>query len=105
MGALVALWVLVGKWGGLRRPLGLSREGGEGTLFPDPAAQLRVREPLAMYELLGAVLGKVLYEGILVELPLATVFLNRLLGRSNTLNDLPSLDPQAPSLVCVRACA
>ena len=89
---------------GFAPQLGLFCEGGEGTLFPNPAAQLRVREPLALFELLGAVLGKALYEGILVELPLATVFLNRLLGRSNTLNDLPSLDPQlAKSLLFLKS--
>ena len=60
-------------------------------------------ESLARFELLGAVLGKALYGGILVELPLAGFFLNRLLGRANTLNDLPSLDPQlAKSLLFLK---
>ena len=74
---------------------GLFCSGAEGTLFPNPAAHLRVgRDALPLFELLGAVLGKALYEGILVELPLAGFFLNRLLGRTNTINDMPSLDPQ-----------
>jgi len=35
-----------------------------------------------------------LYEGILVELPLASFFLSKLLGKFNYVNDLVSLDPQ-----------
>ena len=38
--------------------------------------------------------GKALYEGILVELPLAHFFLNKLLGRPNQVGDLYSLDPE-----------
>ena len=37
-------------------------------------------------------LGKAMYEGILVELPLAAFFLSKLRGRENELNDLSSLD-------------
>jgi len=72
---------------------GLFREGAEGALLPHPAAPLLRRNSTALYEFLGAVLGKTLYEGILVELPLAACFLNRLLSRTNTINDLPTLDP------------
>eukprot|EP00959_Pyramimonas_sp_CCMP1952_P025947 544694-Pyramimonas_sp.AAC.3 len=39
-------------------------------------------------------LGKALYEGILVELPFAAFFLSKLRGRDNELNDLSSLDPE-----------
>jgi ubiquitin-protein ligase E3 C len=37
-------------------------------------------------------LGKAMYEGILVELPFAAFFLSKLRGRENELNDLSSLD-------------
>ena len=50
-------------------------------------------DALAKFEWLGAVLGKALFEGILVELPLARAFLNQLLGRSNSLSEMPALDP------------
>lgn len=46
------------------------------------------------YEFLGMVLGKAIYEGQLVELPLASFFLSKLLGKSNSLNDLASLDAE-----------
>lgn len=39
-------------------------------------------------------LGKAMYEGIIVELPLAAFFLKKLRGVSSDLNDLPSLDRQ-----------
>lgn len=40
------------------------------------------------------VLGKALYEGVLVDLPLAGFFLSKLLSRHNYVDDLPSLDPE-----------
>eukprot|EP00054_Salpingoeca_dolichothecata_P026525 m.190146 g.190146 ORF g.190146 m.190146 type:complete len:127 (+) comp25682_c0_seq8:2453-2833(+) len=38
-------------------------------------------------------LGKACYEGIVVEVPFAHFFLNAMIGRVNTLDELPSLDP------------
>ena len=72
---------------------GLFCTGAEGALYPNPAAAVRVPEAYSYFEFLGAVLAKTLWEGILVELPLAPFFLNLLLGRTNTRNDLPALDP------------
>jgi ubiquitin-protein ligase E3 C len=40
-------------------------------LYPSPAAYAAVPEAAALLEFLGAMLGKALWEGILVELPLA----------------------------------
>lgn len=59
-------------------------------LYPNP----RCREPghLAHYTFLGRLLGKALYEGILVEPTFAGFFLRKLLGHANTPDDLPSLD-------------
>ena len=71
---------------------GLFAETSEGTLYPNPAAHLRVPDAGALYEFLGAILAKSLYEGILVELPLAPFFVSKLLGRTNTVADLPSMD-------------
>jgi hypothetical protein len=64
----------------------------DGTLYPNPAAPLRVEHASALYEFLGAILAKTLYEGILVELPLASFFVSKLLGRTNTVADLPYMD-------------
>merc|ERR1719421_1977104 len=71
---------------------GLFSVTDSGTLYPNPAAPLRVPDAAGLYEFLGAILAKTVYEGILVELPLAPFFVSRLLGRTNTVADLPSLD-------------
>jgi len=71
---------------------GLFSATPDGTLYPNPAAPLRIPESTQLYEFLGAVLAKTLYEGILVELPLAPFFVSRLLGRTNTVADLPYMD-------------
>merc|ERR1719421_610137 len=72
--------------------LGLFSATPDGTIYPNPAAPLRVPGAWALYEFLGAILAKTLYEGILVELPLAPFFVSKLLGRTNTVADLPSMD-------------
>ena len=40
----------------------------------------------------GSIVGKAVYEGILLELPFASFFLKKLLSGSVGFNDLPSLD-------------
>jgi len=72
--------------------LGLFATTTDGTIYPNPAAHLRVADAFGLFEFLGAVLAKTLYEGILVELPLAPFFVSKLLGRTNTVADLPSMD-------------
>lgn len=47
---------------------------------------------LSLFLFLGKMLGKALYESILVEPQFSSVFLNLLLGRSNQLDDLHFLD-------------
>eukprot|EP00550_Attheya_septentrionalis_P004711 CAMPEP_0198293348 /NCGR_PEP_ID=MMETSP1449-20131203/16620_1 /TAXON_ID=420275 /ORGANISM="Attheya septentrionalis, Strain CCMP2084" /LENGTH=1294 /DNA_ID=CAMNT_0043992895 /DNA_START=157 /DNA_END=4041 /DNA_ORIENTATION=- len=49
---------------------------------------------LTHYEFLGRVLGKAVYESILVEPQFCLPFLNQLLGKQNTLDDLKNLDPE-----------
>lgn len=39
-------------------------------------------------------LGKCLFEGMLLELPLASFFLKKMRGGLCDINDLPSLDPE-----------
>lgn len=83
---------------------GLFAEGAEGALYPNPAAVLRRRDAASWFEFLGAVLAKTVYEGILVELPFAPFFLNLLLGRTNTVHDMPAYDAQvARSLAFLKA--
>lgn len=49
---------------------------------------------LARFEFLGRVLGKALYESIVVEPQFCLPFLNQLLGKSNSLDDLKNLDAE-----------
>ena len=49
-----------------------------------------------MLTLGSGVTHKALYEGVLIDLPLAGFFLSKLLSRFNYVDDLPSLDPGAP---------
>ncbi|KAI6685132.1 hypothetical protein NL676_031045 [Syzygium grande] len=44
--------------------------------------------------ILGTLLAKAMYEGILVDIPFATFFLSKLKRKYNYLHDLPSLDPE-----------
>ena len=49
---------------------------------------------LRHYEFLGRVLGKAIYESILVEPQFCLPFLNQLLGKKNSLEDLKNLDDE-----------
>ena len=49
---------------------------------------------LVHYEFLGRVLGKAVYESILVEPQFCLPFLNQLLGKSNSMEDLKNYDPE-----------
>jgi ubiquitin-protein ligase E3 C len=49
--------------------------------------------PEAHYEFLGRLLGKAVYDGMLINVPLAGFFLCKLLGLSPDVNDLATLDP------------
>lgn len=75
---------------------GLFVETPTRTLYPNPASELAVGAThLRKLEFLGAVLGKAVYEQILVDVPLAGFFLSKLRdGRPPELNDLSSLDPE-----------
>eukprot|EP00892_Ulva_mutabilis_P006745 jgi/Ulvmu1/4442/UM002_0167.1 len=79
--------------------LGMFLQTEDGAMGPNPAAQLppglqTTRSIADAFRLLGSMLGKAMYEGIIVELPLAAFFLKKLRGGSSDLNDLPSLDRQ-----------
>ena len=69
---------------------GLFKETPDLTLYPNPASELECGpDHLRRLEFLGAVLGKAVYEGILVDVPLAGFFLAKLRDqRPPELNDL-----------------
>lgn len=66
----------------------------DGELYPSPAARHAVVDSAALFEFAGAMFAKALYEGILLDVPLAPFFLAIVLGTTNTVNDLPALDPE-----------
>lgn len=76
---------------------GFFKTTNEGLLYPNPAAQMLVGDAFARhYYFLGRMLGKALYENMLVELPFAGFFLSKLLGTSADvdIHHLASLDPE-----------
>jgi hypothetical protein len=71
---------------------GLFAQTAGGALFPHPLAPSYEEGP-ALLKLSGLILGKALYEGVLLPAPLAPFFVARLQGRLPTLDDLAALDP------------
>ncbi|DAZ95340.1 TPA: hypothetical protein N0F65_002525 [Lagenidium giganteum] len=66
-------------------------------LYPNHGARVVVQSPRELadrFRFLGRILGKAVYEGILVEPQFAAFFLNKLLGKFNYIDDLHSLDPE-----------
>eukprot|EP01036_Dinobryon_divergens_P023528 gene23528-31881_t len=62
-------------------------------LTPNPASHI-ITNHLQYFQFIGKMLGKALYERVLLESEFAGGFLNILLGRSNSLDDLCYLDEQ-----------
>jgi len=63
-------------------------------IYPNPHSYSRQPISLEWYKFLGRVLGKALYEGILIDIDFADFFLNKWLGKQSYLDDLASLDPE-----------
>ena len=72
---------------------GLFLSTTDNKLYPAPAASL-TREQLDLIEFVGMMVGKALWEGFLLDLPLASFFLKKIRGASSGIDDLPSLDPE-----------
>ncbi|EOY08056.1 E3 ubiquitin-protein ligase UPL7 isoform 3, partial [Theobroma cacao] len=62
-------------------------------LIPNPAARY-LENGIQMIEFLGRVVGKALYEGILLDYSFSHVFVQKLLGRYSFLDELSTLDPE-----------
>ncbi|KAH8945886.1 hypothetical protein BDL97_12G064500 [Sphagnum fallax] len=73
---------------------GLFKETADHLLYPNPASDMVHDDHLHYFEFLGKILGKAMFEGILVDIPFATFFLSKLRKKHNYLHDLPSLDPE-----------
>ncbi|KAL0034411.1 hypothetical protein WJX79_000811 [Trebouxia sp. C0005] len=72
----------------------LFKATSDNRLYPHPAAQALVPNALAYFEFLGRMLGKAMYEGVLIELPLAGFFLKKMRNPHSDVNDLVTLDPE-----------
>ena len=68
----------------------------ENLLYPNPNVYLMQtysNRRLALYRFFGEIIGKAMYENILVVPEFTPFFLNLLLGKTNQIHDLQSLDP------------
>ncbi|KAI8086325.1 uncharacterized protein BX664DRAFT_365944 [Halteromyces radiatus] len=73
---------------------GLFSSTPDQLLYPNPSSFATEGSQLAYFEFLGLIIGKALYEGILLDVAFAEFFLKKCLGKINYLDDLPSLDPE-----------
>uniref|UniRef100_A0A7R9Y9Y8 HECT-type E3 ubiquitin transferase n=1 Tax=Pinguiococcus pyrenoidosus TaxID=172671 RepID=A0A7R9Y9Y8_9STRA len=71
---------------------GTSGDSTANQVTPSYASGVLSSEHLDGFRFAGRILGKALYEGILVEPRLASPFINKLLGRYNHVDDLKFLD-------------
>lgn len=67
----------------------------DNKLYPNPSVAKIVEGYQKHYYFIGRMLGKALYENLLVELPLAEFFLSKLAGKHSDVDvhQLASLDP------------
>eukprot|EP00760_Papus_ankaliazontas_P009304 PhM_4_TR14008/c0_g1_i1/m.13415/K10589/UBE3C; ubiquitin-protein ligase E3 C len=80
---------------------GLFKSTDEHGLFPNALSeQLFGSNHLEYFTFIGRLLGKAIYEKILIDIPLAKFFRNLLLQRSNTFSDLASYDPTLYRSLC-----
>ncbi|KAJ2511702.1 ubiquitin-protein ligase (E3) [Coemansia sp. RSA 1939] len=76
----------------------LFSETRQNSLYPSPNAVTQGDSAksralaLEKFEFLGAVIGKALYEGVLVDVPFAQFFIGECLNQLPGFNDLPTLD-------------
>lgn len=78
--------------------LNLFSTTSEQRLYPSPTSRLH-EDHLSLFNFVGKMLGKAVYEGIVVDVPFATFFLARVLGQHHSklyspIDDLASLDPE-----------
>lgn len=72
---------------------GLFKETPLREIVPTPKEAL-LSDFSKEYEFIGMIVGKAVYENILIEAKFSGPFLNLIVGRTNGLEDLRSLDPE-----------
>ncbi|KAL5740695.1 hypothetical protein ACOSQ2_029875 [Xanthoceras sorbifolium] len=71
-----------------------SQSSSSDRLLIPNAATRYLENGIQMFEFLGRVVGKALYEGILLDYAFSHVFVQKLLGRYSFLDELSTLDPE-----------
>ncbi|KAJ1522162.1 hypothetical protein ONE63_002473 [Megalurothrips usitatus] len=76
--------------------LNLFKATSEERLYPSPTSYVQENH-LQLFEFVGRMLGKAVYEGIVVDVPFASFFLSQVLGHTHqalysAMDELPSLD-------------
>ncbi|KAJ8263648.1 hypothetical protein COCON_G00161050 [Conger conger] len=71
---------------------------GNERLYPSPTSYIHENH-LLLFEFVGKMLGKAMYEGIVVDVPFASFFLSQVLGHHHSMfyssiDELPSLDSE-----------
>ncbi|XP_023689106.1 ubiquitin-protein ligase E3B [Paramormyrops kingsleyae] len=71
---------------------------GNERLYPSPTSNIHENH-LQLFEFVGRMLGKAMYEGIVVDVPFASFFLSQVLGHHHSnfyssIDELPSLDSE-----------
>lgn len=78
--------------------MNLFKATAEERLYPSPTSYLQENH-LQLFEFVGRMLGKAVYEGIVVDVPFASFFLSQVLGQTaqalySCVDELPSLDAE-----------
>eukprot|EP00470_Lotharella_oceanica_P016778 CAMPEP_0170193562 /NCGR_PEP_ID=MMETSP0040_2-20121228/57116_1 /TAXON_ID=641309 /ORGANISM="Lotharella oceanica, Strain CCMP622" /LENGTH=370 /DNA_ID=CAMNT_0010442227 /DNA_START=415 /DNA_END=1527 /DNA_ORIENTATION=+ len=76
--------------------LGLFKQTSHEFTYPNPTshANPNFSNHSAYFQFVGMIVGKCLYDGIIIEPQFANFFLRKLLGYRNYVDDLTSLDPE-----------
>lgn len=80
--------------------LNLFKTTSDQRLYPSPTSFISSQDNhLQLFEFVGRMLGKAVYEGIVVDVPFASFFLSQLLGQTqqalySCMDELPSLDTE-----------
>lgn len=77
----------------IRYGLFIQTSASDRLLIPNASAKY-LENGIQMIEFLGRVVGKALYEGILLDYSFSHVFVQKLLGRYSFLDELSTLDPE-----------
>lgn len=78
--------------------LNLFKTTSDQRLYPSPTSHMQENH-LQLFEFVGRMLGKAVYEGIVVDVPFASFFLSQVLGQTHQalyscMDELPSLDTE-----------